>query len=273
MASHTIRSDKFPVGTNVSAYPQSAKQSGGPPGAAAAAGPVAVAADGSLTFVGLADATAYTAYAAPGGVPTYVDFTTDDVERPGPLAPNISQAEKKRRIWLPGGAVDETVPRADAVANIAAAVSGTVQLAGGLILPRGRTLTKIGVVSGTTAVGTPTVQRFAIFRADANVPAQIGALLGVTADDAATAWAANSLKELTLTQPYTPQEDVPAWVGLLVAAGTMPTLAGAVLQNAVISGLGGQPALGATADAGQTNFPILLGARTSIASVFYAYVR
>lgn len=83
----------FPVGTNVSAYPVSnwtaatLPPSGAPVGSSAA-GPTAVAADGSLTFTGLRTKTDYVAYASVGGVHRYVRFRArgddgrdDDIDR------------------------------------------------------------------------------------------------------------------------------------------------------------------------------------------------
>lgn len=278
MASHTLRDGRFPPATNVSAYPQTAKQSGGPPGAAAVAGPVAVAADGTLTFVGLQDGVAYTAYASVGGVHTYADFTTDPAgAKPGPVVAGAeSLAEKKRRLWLPNNAVDETIPRVDAVADVPAVASGTVILAGGLILPAGKTVSKIGVVSGTTAAGTPTLQKFAIVKAD-QVGAQQGVVQAVTVDGTNGAWAANTLKELDLTRPFTPADDLAAWLAVLVVAGTPPSYAGALMKAAAIAGIGasdgGIPPRAATAATGQADMPLLVGARTAIAGCFYGYVR
>jgi hypothetical protein len=68
---------RFPPGTAVSAYRGSAWSSSDrsvPPTGAADAGPVAVAADGTLTFAGLTDQTTYFAWAAGTGMP--VRFAT-----------------------------------------------------------------------------------------------------------------------------------------------------------------------------------------------------
>lgn len=86
MAQAILKStDVFPVGTNVSAYPRSNWTTGqlpisGAPVGSAAAGPVAVAADGSLTFAGLRTKVDYVAHASVGGVNKYVGFraTGDD---------------------------------------------------------------------------------------------------------------------------------------------------------------------------------------------------
>lgn len=68
---------RFPPGTNVSAYRSSAWSSSDrsvAPTGAADVGPVAVAADGSLTFTGLTDQTTYFAWAA--GTGAAVRFST-----------------------------------------------------------------------------------------------------------------------------------------------------------------------------------------------------
>ena len=77
--------DVFPVATNVSAYPRSNWTTSqlpitGAPVGSSAAGPTAVAADGSLTLTGLRTKTDYVAYAQVGGVHRYVGFraTGDD---------------------------------------------------------------------------------------------------------------------------------------------------------------------------------------------------
>lgn len=81
MASVTLTAaDRFPAGTSVSAYLASnwlqsqLPPTGAPQGAAAAT--ASVAADGSLTFTGLADDARYYAYAQVGGQDRYVKFST-----------------------------------------------------------------------------------------------------------------------------------------------------------------------------------------------------
>lgn len=79
MASATINSDRFPVGTSVSAYKRSdfpgvPEVPSGAPSGLVAVSTATVASDGSLTFSGLADDTKYAAYASVSGQDRYVFF-------------------------------------------------------------------------------------------------------------------------------------------------------------------------------------------------------
>lgn len=77
MASFTFSTvaELFPVSTSVSVYPRAARKDGQAPSGPSVAS-ASVASGGSLAFSGLADETAYTAYASVGGVHRYRDFTT-----------------------------------------------------------------------------------------------------------------------------------------------------------------------------------------------------
>ncbi|WCB94499.1 hypothetical protein DSM104299_03236 [Baekduia alba] len=273
MASHVLRSDRFPVGTSVGIYPVAQKNPGvAPQGSAVQT--ASVAADGTLTFVGLPDGTAYTAYATVNSVVVYVDFRTDNARIPEKGRESREQPslpELKRRLWLPGAAVDDTIPRSDATSATAQALtSGTLHLAGGVVLPAGAQVTRVGFVSGSTAGATLTNQWFAIVR-QADL-----AVLAVTVDDGATAWAANTLKELLLSAPLQLLDDTPVYLGCLVAATTPPNLGGAPLANAVIAGLGGTAKLSGTSSTGLTA-PVAVGsaagAVTATGGVPYAFVR
>lgn len=269
MASITLRANTvFPAATVVSVYPRANKILGqAPSGSAVTTG--TVAADGTVSFTGLADGTGYTAYALVSAVNVYIDFVTETPRLPSPLSQQEPLEDARRRLWLPGGAVTETLTRADAVSNTAAPVSGTLLLAGGAVLPKGKTITRVGFVAGTTAGGTLTHQVFSVYRADTK------ALLGVTGDDVATAWAANAVKELVLATPVTPTEDIPVYFGLLVTATTVPTLAGAIAQSAALNAL--TPVIAATADAGlagtPASVPAVAGALTGVVGTPYAYVK
>ena len=221
--------------------------------------------DGTLTYTGLLDDTDYTVYLAG----QYVDCRTGQ--------PRISASrfgvpqsieDQRARNWSGGAGAAETMRRADAAANTAVLTSGTLLLVGGSLIPAGTTLSRIGFVSGTTAAGTPTNQFFCI------VNAQTLAVLGKTADDGATAWAANSLKELVLSAPLTILDDTPIYLGIVVAAATPPSLAGAVLFNAPVSAL--VPILAGASTAGPPT-PASLGATaaalTAGVNLAYAYVR
>jgi hypothetical protein len=77
----TNRSDRFPVGTSVSAYPKSARvYSGKPAGVALAT--ATVAADGSLTFTGLNEREPLVLWAEVGGESRYLGS-----EAPAPVTP------------------------------------------------------------------------------------------------------------------------------------------------------------------------------------------
>lgn len=273
MASQVLRSDRFPVGTSVGIYPVAQKNPGvAPQGSAVQT--ATVAADQSLTFVGLPDGTAYTAYATVNSVVVYVDFRTDSARIPEKGRESREQpplADLKARLWLPGAAIDETIRRADATSATAQSLtSGTLHLTGAILLPAGVQVSRVGFVSGSTAGATLTNQWFAIVRQSDL------AVLAVTADDGATAWAANTLKELVLSAPLQMADDTPVYLGVLVAATTTPTLAGAALSNAVIAGLGGTAKLTGTSTTGLTA-PLAVGAAaaaiTATAGVPYAFVR
>lgn len=96
MASVTLKNDRFPAGTSVSAYTRSDFPVVPDPPSGAPSGPVAVstatvAADGSLVFSGLADDTKYVAYASVSSQDRYVRF------RSAPSVGSTSQAAR-----LPG---------------------------------------------------------------------------------------------------------------------------------------------------------------------------
>lgn len=284
MASITLRDGRFPVGSNVSLFlpgqkgvpssPQPATPGGSAPNGAAVAGPVAVAADGSVTFAGLPDGTVYTAYALVGSLHTYADVRTENARLTEPGRESKLQEpieDEKSRLWLPGAAVAENMRRADATGNVAAPTSGTLVLAGGAVLPKGKTVSRIGFVSGTTALATGTHQVFALYRALDR------ALLGVTADDTNVAWGANAVKELLLASPFTPTDDVGIYFGLLVTASTMPSLAGAVMQNAALASIGGANHIAGTADTGlagtPASLPAVAAALTGQTGIPYAWAR
>ncbi|WCB94498.1 lipase [Baekduia alba] len=79
MASVTLKNDRFPAGTSVSAYLRSDLPAMPDPPSGAPSGPVAVStglvgADGSLSFSGLADGAKYVAYAQVSGQDRFVQF-------------------------------------------------------------------------------------------------------------------------------------------------------------------------------------------------------
>jgi hypothetical protein len=281
MASLIIRDSRFPVASNVSLYLSSQKgrpsnpqltapNDGTAPSGAAVAGPVAVAADGSVTFTGLADGTGYTAYAVVNSYHVYADARTDPpfiTEKGRESRVRETTADAKRRLWLPGQGIEETINRPDVVSNAIPLTSGTLLLAGGAVIRAKQPVSRIGFVSGTTAGATLTAQWFALIRQSDL------AVLAKTVDDAATAWPANTLKELALSAPYTPDDDTAVYLACLVAATTPPSLMGVAFANAVMASLGGVAStVCGTSTTGLTN-PASLGANAAAitATVNWAY--
>jgi len=116
------------------------------------------------------------------------------------------------------GTLAETIPRSIAGVNVAALTSGTLYLQA-VYLRAGQKVTNISFCSGTTAAGTPTNRRFALY-------SSARALLAQTADQTTTAWAANTVMTTALTAAYTVPTTGLYYVGIMVAATTVPSLAG-----------------------------------------------
>jgi hypothetical protein len=134
----------------------------------------------------------------------------------------------------------------------------------GIVLPAGQTISNITFFSGTQAAVTPTNQIFAIYR-QSNL-----ARLAVTADALTAAWAATAFKTLALTGTYTPDVDMPVYIGVMVAAATVPNLTG---TNTLVQQSALPPIRHGSADTGlTTTLPATAGALTAQAGVPYAYV-
>jgi hypothetical protein len=75
MADVTLKTDRFPQGTNVAVYPVGARQDSRSPAGSSVAS-ATVAADQTLAFTNLADGANFVAYAQVGGEHRYVTFNT-----------------------------------------------------------------------------------------------------------------------------------------------------------------------------------------------------
>ena len=153
-----------------------------------------------------------------------------------PQEPNLKVANVKA----------ETIPRALlAEANVAALVSGRLQLQA-IWLNKGAVITSISFWSATTAGATLTNQLFGLYDANRN-------LLATSVNDTSTAWAANSQKSLALSSPasYTVPSTGLYYVGIMVAATTVPTLKGPAAPTAT-NIRGAAPILNGSADTGLT---------------------
>lgn len=155
----------------------------------------------------------------------------------------------------------------DAAANLATPTLG-VQLYVALDLPKGAPVTSLTFVSGTTAGASMTNQVASLYTSDGTTLTRVA----TSADGTNSAWGANTAKTFTMTTPYTPTYSGQLYAGLVVAGTTAPTLAGASLQNAVISALGFKRA--GTAGSGLTNTQatVALSGVTAIALVPYVTV-
>ncbi len=98
--------------------------------------------------------------------------------------------------------------------------SGTMLLAGGLLLIPGIQINGAAAWSSATAAVAPTAQWVAL------IDARDLTVLAKSADKTNEAWAANSEKDFVFTGGFTPTGGslIPAYIGIVVVAGTPPSL-------------------------------------------------
>ena len=142
------------------------------------------------------------------------------------------------------GCKAETFPR-HLVPEVNTALLSTGRLSLEAIAIRaGELLTSISFWSATTAGATLTNQLFGLYDNNLN-------LLRSSVNDGATAWAANARKTLNLTSTFTTTYSGLYYLGIMVAATTVPTVKGYTART------GGQlnaaaPSLGGTSNTGLT---------------------
>lgn len=168
--------------------------------------------------------------------------------------------------WLDGElAIRKNLRRQDVSGNLSA-LTTQVMLSTALYLEIGDLVTNLTFVSATTGAGTPTNWWFALY-SNASTPA----LIAQTADQTSTAWAANTVKTLALSAPYTVTASGIYYASIMVKATTPPTLAGATaLHNLVESNaiLTGQKVLAVTSGSGlTTTAPATITSTTTVATV------
>ncbi len=134
-----------------------------------------------------------------------------------------------------------------------------------IYLPKDFTVSYIMFLSSSTGAVTPTNQWFALYDKDYNK-------LGVTTNDGATAWGANSTKTLAMAAPYKTTYAGVHYLGICVTAATVPTMNGigsmSSLSNLV-------PRLTSQNDAGLTDpstAPAVVANFGSAGSVLFAGV-
>jgi hypothetical protein len=117
---------------------------------------------------------------------------------------------------MPASVTHSTVPRAAQVRDLAVLESGRLHLVA-IDLPAGLSVQDITFFSGATGAAGATHQWFALFDAS-------NSALAVTVDDAAAEWAPNSAKTLRASIPHVTTYAGLHYLGIMVAASTIPTL-------------------------------------------------
>jgi hypothetical protein len=128
----------------------------------------------------------------------------------------LSNPEPKN-LWIPQNGVAESIPRFLSTNTTTTLTSGTMYCVG-VTLPGGVAINWAAFAAVGAAV-TPTHQWACLLDQEARV-------LAVSTDLTNQAWAANTFKQFFFTSQYTPPGPMPVWIGLVVVAGTVPTLAG-----------------------------------------------
>lgn len=172
--------------------------------------------------------------------------------------------------WLlagsPTGLRAQTLRALD-VRTDASVLTTAVMTSVAIPLQVGDLVTNITFKSGATAAGTPANYWFALYSADSTP-----ALVGQTADQTSTAWAANTVKTLALTTPYRVPVTGVYYAAIMVKASTPPTLLGASLGLAGASAsILSSKVLAQTSGSALTDTaPATIASPTAIASVPFA---
>ena len=161
----------------------------------------------------------------------------------GFVKPNSNTPYLNNRFVL-SGALFETFDR-----NLCNEVNSSVLSSGRLSLqaiyiPKDTLVSSISFWSATTALATATNQLFGLYNSSFN-------LLRQSVNDGATAWAANSRKTLALSSTFTTTYSGIYYLGIMVAATTVPTLKGNTAKTGGQLGAGA-PSMGGTSTTGLT---------------------
>jgi hypothetical protein len=161
----------------------------------------------------------------------------------GFVKPNSGIPYLNNRFVL-SGALFETFDR-----NLCDEVNSSVLSSGRLSLqaiyiPKDTLVSSISFWSATTALATATNQLFGLYDSSFN-------LLRQSVNGGATAWAANSRKTLALSSTFTTTYSGIYYLGIMVAATTVPTLKGNTAKTGGQLGAGA-PSMGGTSTTGLT---------------------
>jgi hypothetical protein len=142
------------------------------------------------------------------------------------------------------GPIAETVPRmmVEEISS-SALTSGTLRLQA-IFLRAGQKVTNISFMSGSTGATSPTHWWFALYDAARNLKAS-------TSDQTSTAWAANTLKTVALSSPYTVPTTGLYYVGICMVASTATTLKQRTAKTSTVVA-GTAPILNGTSSTGIT---------------------
>lgn len=168
----------------------------------------------------------------------------------------------------PTGVLAATLDRRTVLSNALAALSTGRLSMSAIPLRAGMTITSIGVISGSTAAVAPTNQIFGLYDSSRN-------LLRATSNDTTTAWGASALKTLNLTSTYAVTASGLFYIGVMVTAGTVPTLQGSSSGPSSVLGAtsGMTPIMSGTSTTGlTTSLPNPAAALSSSGIQFYAHV-
>lgn len=152
--------------------------------------------------------------------------------------------------------------RSDVVSDVAA-LTTQVMTAVAVALQAGDVITKLACKAGATAAVTPTNWWLALYDINGNLLAQ-------TADQLTAAIAADATLDVALATPQSITVPGIYYVGIMVKAGTVPTLVGATLARAAASTgiLAADKALARTSGAAlTTTAPATIAAPTAVAAV------
>lgn len=149
--------------------------------------------------------------------------------------------------------------------------TGQVALATGvmtsvpILLQAGDVITNLSFRSGATAAGTPTNWWFALYNPVGDT------LLGQTADQLTTAWAANTAMKVSLATTYVVPTTGVYRAAIMVKASTVPTLAGVTVRAAASAAVvTGQAVLAQTSGASlTTTAPATIATPTAVGTVPY----
>lgn len=148
--------------------------------------------------------------------------------------------------------------------NTALLSSGRLSLQA-IWLPVNTVISSISFWSATTAGATLTNQLFGLYDINLN-------LLRSSVNDTSTAWAANSRKTLALTSSFTTTYSGIYYLGIMVAATTVPTIKG---NTAKVGGQlsAGAPSMGGTSTTGLTTaLPATAAAPGTVTTSFWGCV-